>query len=56
MSEKVELTYILWKTIDYRLVYIYLQKGTEICNYSYPNTILAVKLNRVVSPFVHLIL
>ena len=25
------------------------QKGTEICNYSYPNTILAVKLNRNVS-------
>lgn len=31
------------------LEYFVLQKGTEICNYSYPNTILAVHLNRVVS-------
>ena len=28
---------------------VFMQKGTEICNYSYPNTILAVRLNRVVS-------
>lgn len=31
------------------LFFLCLQKGTEICNYSYPNTILAVRLNRVVS-------
>ncbi|CAH2101053.1 unnamed protein product [Euphydryas editha] len=28
------------------IVYIKYKKGTEICNYSYSNTVLAVKLNR----------
>ncbi|KAK3734534.1 hypothetical protein QZH41_010385 [Actinostola sp. cb2023] len=30
-----------------KLKVCHFKKGTEICNYSYPNTILAVKLNRV---------
>lgn len=31
------------------LTVCHFRKGTEICNYSYSNTILAVKLNRAVS-------
>lgn len=30
-----------------KLKVCHFKKGTEICNYSYPNTILAVRLNRV---------
>ena len=30
-----------------KLIVIHFQKGTEICNYSYANTILAVKMNRL---------
>jgi autophagy-related protein 18 len=32
-----------------KLKVCHFKKGTEICNYSYSNTILAVKLNRAVS-------
>lgn len=32
-----------------KLKVCHFKKGTEICNYSYSNTILAVKLNRQVS-------
>lgn len=32
-----------------RMNIYHFKKGTEICNYSYPNNILAVKLNRQVS-------
>lgn len=32
-----------------KLKVCHFRKGTEICNYSYSNTILAVKLNRAVS-------
>lgn len=32
-----------------KLKVCHFKKGTEICNYSYSNTILAVKLNRMVS-------
>lgn len=32
-----------------KLIVCHYKKGTEICNYSYSNTILAVKLNRSVS-------
>lgn len=32
-----------------RMNVYHFKKGTEICNYSYPNNILAVKLNRQVS-------
>lgn len=32
------------------------KKGNEICNYSYSNTILGVKLNRAVSIFIPLVL
>lgn len=35
-----------------KLKVCHFKKGTEICNYSYSNTILAVKLNRQVSHFV----
>lgn len=35
-----------------KLKVCHFKKGTEICNYSYSNTILAVKLNRQVSRFV----
>ena len=31
-----------------KLKVCHFKKGTEICNYSYSNTILAVKLNRMV--------
>jgi len=31
-----------------KLKVCHFKKGTEICNYSYSNTILAVKLNRLV--------
>lgn len=34
-----------------KLKVCHFKKGTEICNYSYSNTILAVKLNRSVSFF-----
>ena len=34
-----------------KLKVCHFKKGTEICNYSYSNTILAVKLNRAVSIF-----
>lgn len=34
-----------------KLKVCHFKKGTEICNYSYSNTILAVKLNRAVSCF-----
>lgn len=32
-----------------KLIVCHYKKGTEICNYIYSNTILAVKLNRSVS-------
>ena len=32
-----------------KLKVCHFKKSSEICNYSYPNTILAVKLNRAVS-------
>lgn len=32
-----------------KLKVCHFKKGTEICNYSYSNTILAVRLNRLVS-------
>ncbi|XP_013408504.1 WD repeat domain phosphoinositide-interacting protein 2-like [Lingula anatina] len=34
-----------------KLKVCHFKKGTEICNYSYSNTILAVRLNRLVSCF-----
>jgi autophagy-related protein 18 len=34
-----------------KLKVCHFKKGTEICNYSYSNTILAVKLNRAVSVY-----
>ena len=34
-----------------KLKVCHFKKGTEICNYSYSNTILAVRLNRLVSIF-----
>ena len=30
-----------------KLIVMHFRKGTEICNYSYPNTIVAVKMNRL---------
>ena len=38
-----------------KLKVCHFKKGTEICNYSYSNTILAVKLNRAVSHISHMI-
>ena len=35
-----------------KLKVCHFKKDSEICNYSYPNTILSVKLNRVVRKFV----
>lgn len=35
--------------VSRKLIVCHYKKGTEICNYSYSNTILAVKLNRSVS-------
>ena len=35
-------------------LFVYLQKNSEICTYSYPDTILSVKLNRqVISNIIH---
>ena len=44
-----------------KLKVCHFKKGTEICNYSYSNTILAVRLNRLVrygyhTTFLHLLL
>lgn len=39
-----------------KLKVCHFRKGTEICNYSYSNTILAVKLNRAVSLFYFILL
>ena len=37
-----------------KLKVCHFKKGTEICNYSYSNTILAVKLNRQVGTHTHI--
>ncbi|XP_044038663.1 WD repeat domain phosphoinositide-interacting protein 1 isoform X4 [Siniperca chuatsi] len=40
------LVVVVSTTIPQRMNIYHFKKGTEICNYSYPNNILAVKLNR----------
>lgn len=43
------LVVVVSTAMPQRMNIYHFKKGTEICNYSYPNTILAVKLNRQVS-------
>uniref|UniRef100_A0A672ZA05 WD repeat domain phosphoinositide-interacting protein 1-like n=1 Tax=Sphaeramia orbicularis TaxID=375764 RepID=A0A672ZA05_9TELE len=40
------LVVVVSSSIPLRMYIYHFKKGTEICNYSYPNNILAVKLNR----------
>lgn len=43
------LVVVVSSIMPQRMNIYHFKKGTEICNYSYPNNILAVKLNRQVS-------
>lgn len=43
------LVVVVSTSMPQRMNIYHFKKGTEICNYSYPNNILAVKLNRQVS-------
>lgn len=42
------LVVVVSTTMPQRMNIYHFKKGTEICNYSYPNNILSVKLNRQV--------
>lgn len=43
------LVVVVSTAMPQRMNIYHFKKGTEICNYSYPNNILSVKLNRQVS-------